>query len=149
MRLGFTGTRMDLTLKQRTALVRAFQWFRPKEFVHGDCFGADTTAHNYADAIRETIGLTLIKIRPSTAKSRAFNDSEIAVVYPAKEPLVRNKDIVDDVDVMVACPQRLKEELRSGTWHAIRYSLGKKPVLVIWPTGKVSTLLTRNDLNGR
>ena len=36
--------------------------------------------------------------------------------------LTRNKQIVDASEVLVACPQSAKEEMRSGTWSTVRYA---------------------------
>jgi len=53
-----------------------------------------------------------------------------------KPPLVRNRDIVDECDLLVACPGSDHEELRSGTWACIRYARKvKRKTIIIWPDG--------------
>lgn len=57
-----------------------------------------------------------------------------AVLEP-KPYLVRNKDIVNASEGMLAAP-RGPEELRSGTWSTIRYARKcRKKVLIMWPDG--------------
>jgi hypothetical protein len=52
--------------------------------------------------------------------------------------LQRNRNIVDAVQVMIACPRGFEEELRSGTWATIRYArkVGRK-LYIIYPDGRV------------
>lgn len=55
--------------------------------------------------------------------------------------LDRNHDIVDATDVLIAVPNSVKEELRSGTWATIRYAKRtKQPLMVIPPDGHILTL---------
>jgi len=50
--------------------------------------------------------------------------------------LVRNQDIVNECDVLVATPKENNEVLRSGTWATIRRATkAKKPVLIVNPDG--------------
>lgn len=57
-------------------------------------------------------------------------------VRPAKPPLIRNHDIVNNVELMIACPFETTEQLRSGTWATIRYTRKqKKHLIIIWPDG--------------
>ena len=47
-------------------------------------------------------------------------------------PLVRNRNIVRAVDIMIAAPATDKEELRSGTWATVRYCRqARKPVIML------------------
>lgn len=55
-----------------------------------------------------------------------------------KPNLVRNKDIVESTDVLLACPKG-PEELRSGTWSTVRLARKQgKRVVIFWPDGSVT-----------
>lgn len=135
MIIGFTGTRNGMTDEQKAEvtsfLSRTFLDEPWAKGLHGDCIGADADF----DAICKELGME-VNIRPCTHKSRAHCDSP-ALAEP-KAPLDRNKDIVNDAHIMVACPPTEHELLRSGTWSTIRYARKKnKTLVVVYPSGKV------------
>ena len=55
-----------------------------------------------------------------------------------KPYLDRNKDIVDETNILMACPNKAEEVQRSGTWSTVRYArkVGKA-VLIVYPSGKM------------
>jgi hypothetical protein len=57
---------------------------------------------------------------------------------PAKPYLVRNHEIVDDSQVLIAAPKEFTEQLRSGTWATIRYArkIGRT-VRIVFPDGSI------------
>jgi len=120
MKIGFTGTQKGMTKRQRSG-VSYYLWFHGHhkfgEAHHGDCIGADAEFHYLATKL----GLTVFK-HPALGVSgkRAFCAG--GTELPAKPPLVRNRDIVDSVDIMIAAPAQSREVLRSGTWATIRYA---------------------------
>ena len=125
-----------MTTPQLAALNRVLRVYDITEFHHGDCIGADAQAH-------ESVTLyTLARIvihPPEEERKRAW--CNIVKVTPAQmvlEPrpyLVRNKDIVNASEGMLATPKG-PEELRSGTWSTIRYARKcRKKVLIVWPDG--------------
>lgn len=106
--------------------------YRPTEFHHGDCIGADAQAHQIATALR----VWRVVHPPEDANKRAlcFGDRYM----PAKPYLVRNREIVDVSDLLIAAIKEDAEELRSGTWSTIRYARKtRKPVLIISPSGRM------------
>ncbi|MEL6348900.1 MAG: hypothetical protein AAFV53_37695 [Myxococcota bacterium] len=133
--VGFTGARAGMTPLQLDVFARILQRLQPTRFVHGDCIGADADAHAWIVGS----GLALpIRIRPSTSATRAWSEGADEVLPPRK-PMLRNRDIVDDAELMVACSPSPSEILRSGTWAAIRYARKKnKPLVIIWPDGSVA-----------
>lgn len=133
MVVGFTGTRDGLTNSQIFELSRLFAEYAETHdtFIHGDCVGADAEADNIAYSMGYAI-----KMRPCTLSGmRAYCKSGIIIAEPMP-PLERNKLIVDDSDVMFACPKEFNEVRRSGTWATVRYSRksGKK-LVIIYPDG--------------
>ena len=58
-----------------------------------------------------------------------------------KDYLVRNKDIVDQSKILIACPETAYEKSRSGTWSTINYAKRKKrKILIIFPSGNINTI---------
>lgn len=136
MILGFTGTQVGMTAPQLAALKRVLRVYNPTEFHHGDCIGADAQAH-------ESVALyTLAHIvihPPVDERKRAWcNIVKVSPEQRVLEPkpyLVRNKDIVNASEGLLATPKG-PEELRSGTWSTIRYARKcSKKVLIVWPDG--------------
>lgn len=122
--MGFTGTSRESFISStrrrslQIFLQRYIQDHGYTAFHHGDCIGADriaaTLAHN--------LGYTIIAHPPENPKARAFFAPPTGVILPTKPYLERNRDIVDACDLLLAMPRDSEEELRSGTWAAIRYA---------------------------
>jgi len=130
--LSFTGTRDGMTKAQSDTVIRFFQEHLEEIelAVHGDCVGADVDFH----VIAQGFGIP-IRIRPSDHPTRAFCEGA-AEVFPPKNPLVRNVEIVADGTQLIGCSKTFEEARRSGTWHAIRQGRKfGKPITVVWPDG--------------
>jgi len=135
MKVGFTGTQIGMTDEQLTELIYILTaGFEPgTQFHHGKCLGADKEAYTVAKRLNyKTVGHPPI----NQSKMALCDDDEER--EPA-EYLVRNHNIVDETELLVACPKG-PEELRSGTWATIRYAakVGKLTI-IIWPDGNVET----------
>lgn len=133
--IGFTGTREGLTGPQHLSLRRVLSALlsSPADtFHHGDCIGADAQAH---DTTRNVSHARIIGHPPDKSVIRAFKGCDI---LRAELPyLVRNRNIVDATDEMVATPDG-PERQRSGTWSTIRYALKKgQRVNIVWPDGRI------------
>ncbi|SRR5258706_3488459 len=131
MKIGFTGTQKGMTDYQKRSLKAALLSDEAKynyeddEFHHGDCIGADEEA----SAIASSIGYFIVVHPPIGRRKRAF--VEYDVTFGEKDYIARNHDIVDDTDILYACPEG-PEKLRSGTWATIRYALKRKKKVVIF-----------------
>ena len=104
---------------------------RYHDFTHGGAIGADTDAHGILSQIE---GFEVF-VRPcSDERYWYWIDFGVINIFQPKSPLERNEDIVNDGEILIACPSRLGEELRSGTWATVRYArkVGK-PVIVLDP----------------
>lgn len=134
--VGFTGTQVGMTEKQKITLGRLIERAKVSEFHHGDCIGADEEADN----IVRLVSTAVIHIHPpidDRAQAWCFMRGE-DVEYPPKPYLDRNHDIVDACDILYATPKGFKEELRSGTWATIRYARKKgKKIKIIFPDGSI------------
>lgn len=118
MKIGFTGTRVGMSPKQKSALRYRLQLLTATEFHHGDCLGADADA----DEIARELGIPIVIHPPSNPRQRAYCGKPGDVIHGPRWYLDRNHDIVDEVDSMIAAPRTGEEEQRSGTWATIRYS---------------------------
>ena len=128
MILGFTGTRDGMSLKQFSAITTLLQETTPSEVHHGGCKGADAGFH----AVARKLGIWIILHPPVITKYQVIlTANEVRAVKPY---LVRNHNIVDEVEGLVACPAQRQEVLRSGTWATIRYARKKGiPINIIFP----------------
>jgi hypothetical protein len=137
MKVGFTGTREGMTTRQYATFVdkleELYSGLVVREWHDGDCVGADDEAHNYASSIPGVY----LHLHPSNLfRQRAYNTGDFE--YGEMPPLMRNKKIVDSVDVMIATPSGETEIMRgSGTWATIRYArkVGIR-LIIIWPSGQ-------------
>jgi len=136
MKVGFTGTKIGMTVKQRKIVEAILSELDPEEFHHGDCVGADAQAHIIALV---HLGIPVHK-HPPIKKVLCAYSKGAAKIYKDKEYWVRNRDIVDATEILLACPKGNKEELRSGTWMTVRYARRQnKDVRIIYPDGQLGT----------
>ena len=141
--IGFTGTQLEMTVYQIFVLGILFNIFRPIEFHHGDCIGADADAHEVAEFFKNYFNLKnfnlKIVIHPSNINSkRAFKNGDR--ILKSLNPLQRNKNIVYISNIVVAAPYQEHEILRSGTWATIRYAKKiNKPLIIIHPNKEFET----------
>lgn len=123
MKVGFTGTQKGMSARQVREFLVVLEDLKPKEFHHGDCIGADSEAH---ELVRKYFPKVAIHIHPPLNMNKRGWNMDAKRIYDSKEYLQRNKDIVNQTDVLVAAPAG-PETLRSGTWSTVRYArrLGK------------------------
>jgi len=127
--VGFTGTKDGTTTKQKEKIRDRLILIDPVEAHHGDYIGADTDFHN----ICLELGIDIIIHPPINDSKRAFN-KDYKLCHKPKKYLDRNRDIVDQSQIMFATPKTREEEIRSGTWFTIRYTKKKKKRLfIIYP----------------
>lgn len=134
MKIGFTGTRKGMTTAQMDTIRRLIIKSNAIEAHMGDCIGADADFHYLV----KTYLPNCIKIGyiPDKDKTRAMlkYDKEMS----PKPYIARDKDIVDESDILIANPKGYEEELRSGTWTTVRYAKKKgKKVILVYPNGKI------------
>lgn len=139
MIIGFTGRSGGMSEEQeeavRSIILTDFHWNKkPIAWgLHGDCVGADA---EFNKICRENLIPT--RVRPCTITGmRAF--CEAKEIAEPKAPMQRNRDIVADADVMIACPPNYVEIKRgSGTWATIKFTRrAKKPLYIVFPNGKI------------
>lgn len=129
MIVGFTGTQIGMTMRQRQLFQSFFEDNHVEEFHHGDCIGADCNAH---DIVREKFPEIAVVIHPPRDERKRAKCAGAQQVLPAHDYLIRNQHIVNASGILLACPKSEREELRSGTWATIRYARKQgKPVVII------------------
>ena len=161
--IGFTGTQAGMSLKQKESFrFRVWKFYqdemhacsvvgaRNMTFHHGDCIGADENAHRIIEnsSDLESICSEIVLHIPRVDLKRAFMDRDrrldSKIKITVRDPLdylVRNKVIVDESEVLFACPYTPNQEVRSGTWSTVRYARKKgKTVMLIKPDGSVKKL---------
>lgn len=153
--IGFTGTQSGMTDFQKSWLLKFLEENKCVQFEHGDCIGSDAQAHAIAakyflDQNEGTYKITIhpptneakrAKIGPCKLGNNTHLSLEVVVLTP-EAYLQRNKSIVDNTDMLIACPKETQMTMRSGTWSTIRYAWAKakltgKKVIVIPPNGKI------------
>ncbi len=135
MRIGFTGSRDGMTEQQKEAFLDLLGKLGATELHHGDCVGSDDQAATLAhDFMRFP---AIFCHPPVDEKLRAWNRFALDTL-PAKTHFARNRDIVDDTDVLIATPNCEPLALYGGTKYTVEYARKrKKAVYVIWPSGMV------------
>lgn len=122
MKIGFTGSQLGMNDSQRAQLFLMLWHMEPEEFHFGDCIGSDKQAFHIVETIRpfKPHSYTVIHSHPPIEpRKRAFCQAN--VTHPCKPYLIRDKEIVDVVDILIATPA-FPEIIRSGTWATIRYA---------------------------
>jgi len=137
MKAGFTGTRFGMTEAQKTSFKSLAFQLGFEQFDHGDCVGSDDES---AKMLHEVLPECRIVVHPPVDEElRAFN-----IGHETKEPkthFARNRDIVNDTDILIATPFTNQRETRGGTWFTVDYAEKHgKTVYIIWPDGKIENL---------
>jgi hypothetical protein len=133
MIVSFTGTQTGMTQKQKYVLEDLLDELHALELHHGDCIGADEEAH----IIALIIGMRIVIHPPDDDSKRAFCKLAAEVREP-KPYLVRNDDIAEEGEVLIATPKEYEEKVRSGTWATVRYARKKgRDIFIILPDGRV------------
>ena len=131
--IGFTGTRGGLTGEQIVSLADVLATFPPhSELHHGDCIGADAAAHEMARKLGWRVVVHPAHVSPPLRANCIGDETRERI-----GPLDRNIEIVEETSTLIACPGGMKEEIRSGTWQAVRAARKQhRPIITVWPDGK-------------
>lgn len=136
MKIGFTGTRNGMTRDQNdTVMSILIHLGRPFIGHHGDCEGADENFHNIVKCLQMPI-----VIHPPVKQDHRAGCLGASEIREPKSHFARNRDIVNETDLLIGvsvAPYRLD---KGGTWYTIDYArrIGKKTI-VVWPDGTTET----------
>ena len=135
--IAFTGTRKGMTEQQGVELeyiLKRAQSLGNVILHQGDCVGADEGA----SYIAYLLDIPIVSHPPISSSKRAFWKKGVIEEKEPHDYLVRNRNMVDECDVLIACPYESNEVLRSGTWATIRYARKTKTKCqIIYPSGLV------------
>lgn len=134
MKIGFTGTRYNITNYQKEKLLELLflyhNEFKIEEFHHGDCIGADAYAHDVIKTIDKSIPVHIHP--PNISAYRAWKHS--IILHPEKPYLERDNHIVFSTEMLISLPKG-SESKRSGTWYTIRQARKlQRSIILIYPT---------------
>lgn len=140
MKLGFSGSRDGMTRAQLEKLREMVGGLNPDEGHHGDCEGSDEGFH----ALCVEFHIRTVAHPPESDRLRAYCEADD--VRQPKPYIGRNRDIVGEVDLLIACPKQEQQpsarELRGhGTWSTVRYATNRIPIYVILPSGVVKVIV--------
>lgn len=137
MIVGFTGSRFGMSGDQNKRVLGLLECLgsvgRHMSGLHGDCVGADEEFNELCTTLEWRTAC-----RPCTFENLRANCAD-AISKPVR-PMERNRALVADADVMIACPPN-DEEIKSGsgTWATIRFTRrAEKPLAIVYPNGTVT-----------
>lgn len=135
-KVGFTGTRHGMSDAQKEVFKKLINAKKLSEFHHGMCVGSDEQAHNFITEIKDKKNIKIVGHPPRFKGSLA--NCKCDVLRKTDEYLVRNRNIVDQTDVLIATPDT-REKVRSGTWSTVRYARrqGRK-IYILHKNGRVT-----------
>lgn len=124
---GFTGSRNGMNKHQCKELKRLLKKHKVNILHHGCCIGADEQAHDIA----RTLSIRIIGHPPNDEEALSLCTGDCDVLIPERSYLDRNRDIVDDSEMLFVGPDG-PEKLRSGTWSTKRYAkqVGKRFIIL-------------------
>jgi len=130
MKIGITGTRRGITDYQRDEITKLLNelYSVNSELHHGDCVGADATVADIANEL----GYIIVCHPPTKDSLRAFRRAD-QIRIPTSY-FSRNRNIVNDTDVLLVVPFQTSPQSTGGTWYTYDYALKVgKPVHIIYP----------------
>lgn len=139
--IGITGTRLGATRLQMRVLMGTLLLYyktmpaEPIELHHGACVGVD----EQAALLGKALNFRVIAHPPTNhAYLSQISLTVSKLVLPEAEYLERDRDIVDNSQLLIALPNTTAENPRSGTWYTYNYAQGKnKTLMLILPDGTV------------
>ena len=128
MKVGVTGTRSGMNKRQKQEFTELLTELGTGEFHHGDCVGVDVEAAKIA----EKLGWRTVCHPPVKDELRAYHNSD--EIREPKSYFARNRNIVDETDVLFVVPYQDSHQSHGGTWYTHDYAKKKdKPLHVIFP----------------
>ena len=129
MKIGVTGTREGANDRQLMAVVEFIQSLGPgHELHHGDCTGVDVEV---ATAARYN-GWRIVCHPPKSNETQGYFGGD--EVREPKGYLERDRNIVDETELLIVVPLQDEWQPKGGTWYTHDYAIKKgKPVKIFYP----------------
>lgn len=151
MRYSVTGRARELTDREKLLVTMTIASLEDVgEITTGGAYGVDTAAHQAAVLHHPGIFVYKRIIVPAAPHNRhlvleANRHSESNIIEWAEQGktvaasyMIRNDRLVYHADVLIAFPETLNEETRSGTWATIRRARKAAREVRIYPLSLVS-----------
>jgi hypothetical protein len=135
--VGFTGTREGMTVLQSAGVLQLLKGMWDgglRKARHGMCVGADEDFHRLA----RSVGFYMIGHPGTRPDGQCFTRAAITCQEKRESfPFVaRDRHIVQECLVLIACPRGYAEEQRSGTWATVRWARKKnRHLYIVQPDG--------------
>ena len=130
MKVGVTGTRSGMTAEQKFLVQGLLESLSGTELHHGDCVGVDAEVAIMA----KELGYQIVCHPPEKSDLRAWVPAD-----EMREPFSyfrRNRNIVDECDVLLVVPYQNSPQNQGGTWYTYSYAQKKgKNNIIVWPDG--------------
>jgi hypothetical protein len=129
MKVGVTGTRSGMNDRQMLAVIEFLKTCGATELHHGDCVGVDVEVAEVATVL----GIKTVCHPPSKDELRAYHKS--TEIRTRLSYLARNRNIVDETDLLLVVPYQDTHQTSGGTWYTHDYAVKKeKPIKLFLPT---------------
>lgn len=136
MKIGFTGTREGMTQAQFDVVRDYILRHVPEKVHNGDCVGADADFHK----ICLEAGVRTKGHPPKNDEYRAFNEYD--EMAPEKSYYARNRDIVNESEILIVCPKEMSVQPKGGTWYTYGYGkMQKTKIIIVWPDGSIKQVM--------
>jgi len=136
MKIGVTGTRNGLSKDQKefanTALfnIPLGNPLEKYEFHHGNCIGVDVEVA----AIARQYSYHIV-CHPPMIKD-LIGDFISDEYRPPLTYFQRNRNIVNETELLLAFPKEMERQAKGGTWYTVDYANKRnKAVIIIFPDG--------------
>ena len=129
MRIGVTGTREGANDKQLKLVAEyLISLGQGHELHHGDCKGVDVEIA----AIARHLGWRIVCHPPLSKETQGFYGGD--EIRTPKGYLERDRQIVDETELLIVLPLQNEWQPRGGTWYTHDYAVKKgKPVKIFYP----------------
>ena len=129
MKIGVTGTREGANDRQLMAVIEFIKSLGPgHELHHGDCTGVDVEV---AAAARYN-GWRIVCHPPLSTETQGYFGGD--EVREPKGYLQRDRNIVDETELLIVVPLQDEWQPKGGTWYTHDYAIKTgKPVKIFYP----------------
>jgi hypothetical protein len=130
-----TGPRTGATQPALLAVAQTLCAYKVTVLHDGDAVGVDYSAYHLARAF----GIHVILHPPTDYKWRAFCGDARDTFREEKPFKVRDRDMVDESEFLIAVPNTIGDHPTGGTGYTVEYVRSvNKPLVFIWPNGHAS-----------
>lgn len=130
MIIGFTGTRLGMSRRQKEGVIAFLDGCKEiKKVLHGGCLGSDMEFHKICLPHVTEVFPGHPKGDPEdTSMWGDFHDATL--IHEPRPYFERNRAIVDNCDVLLATPH--SNVKRGGTWYTINYAKKQDITIIIF-----------------